>query len=158
VSGSQFPVVDPDSMGAFVGLRNIATKGDMLRAAMEGLNYQFLQIVKSLENGFKMKVEKIVAVGGGTSNDLAMQIKADMAGKPIEAPEIEEATPLGAAILAGIGVGIYKDEQDAFTRVYKPGRVYEPNRELTPQYAEWFKTYERLYPALKDINAALRKA
>ncbi|MBL7223988.1 MAG: hypothetical protein ISS72_09045, partial [Candidatus Brocadiae bacterium] len=97
----------------------------------------------------------LVAIGGGTKNAFAMQNKADMAGKPMEAPELGEATPLGAALLAGIGVGLYADEQDAFDHVYKPGRVYEPNPELTARYAEWFRTYERIYPALKDVHAQL---
>jgi xylulokinase len=156
MSGSTFPIVDPNSTGAFIGLRNITTKGDMLRAVVEGLSYQFIQILKGLETGLGLKADKLVAVGGGTRNAFSMQNKADMAGKPIETPEIEEATPLGAAILAGIGVGLYRDEQDAFGRVYRPGRVYEPNLALTARYAEWFKTFERLYPALKDIPARPR--
>ena len=155
LSGSTFPVVDPASMGAFVGLRNIVTKGDMLRAVCEGLNYQFLQILEGLESGFGLASEKIVAVGGGTRNAFAMQNKADMTGKRIEAPRLDEATPLGAAILAGIGVGLYADEQDAFARVYKPGPVFEPNAELTARYAERLKTFEQIHPALRDINRQL---
>ena len=155
LSGSVFPVIDPGSRGAFVGLRNLVTKGDMLRAVIEGINYQFLQILRTLESGFGLTTDKLVAVGGGTKNALAMQNKADMAGVAIEAPALEEATPLGAAILAGIGVGLYADEQDAFGRVAKPGRVFEPNPEATAQYAERFAVYEQIYPALKGINAQL---
>ena len=155
LSGSTFPVVDPASMGAFVGLRNIVTKGDMLRAVCEGLNYQFLQILEGLESGFGLASDKIVAVGGGTKNAFAMQNKADMTGKRIEAPRLDEATPLGAAVLAGIGVGLYADEQDAFARIYKPGPVFEPNAELTARYAERLKTFEQIYPALRDINRQL---
>ncbi len=152
MSGSSFPIVDPNSSGAFVGLRNIVTKGDMVRAVVEGLSYQFLQILKGLESGFGLKADTLVAVGGGTRNRFAMQNKADVAGKPIEAPELEEATPLGAAILAGIGVGLYRDEQDAYDHVARPGRIYEPDLALTAQYAEWYKTFERLYPALKQVR------
>jgi xylulokinase len=142
-------------MGAFVGLRNIVTKGDMLRAVVEGLNYQFLQILAGLEKGLRVTPQKFVAVGGGTTNAFWMQNKADMVGRPFEAPEVEEATPLGAAILAGIGVGLYRDEQDAFERVYKPGKVYEPDRKLTVRYAEWYQTFLQLYPALKGLNEKL---
>ena len=84
-----------------------------------------------------------------------MQNKADITGLPIEVPEVEEATPLGAAILAGIGVGIYKDEQDAFEHVYKPGRVYQPNPQLAPKYAELYPIYQQLYPALAKISHQL---
>ena len=156
MSGSHCPVVDHQSMGAFVGLRNITTKGDMLRAIIEGLNYQFVQIVGGLGQSLKVTPEKFVATGGATKNEFWMQNKADMIGKPIEASEVEEATPLGAAILAGIGVGLYKDVQDAYQQVRKGGKVYEPNLELTAKYRELFSVYERLYPSLKDFNASLR--
>ena len=127
MSGSHCPVVDHRSLGAFVGLRNIVTKGDMLRAIIEGLDYQFLQIVRGFESGLGVRPERIVAIGGAINNDFWMQNKADVVGRPIEVPELDEAVPLGAAILAGIGVGLYRDEQDAFDRVYKPGRTYEPD-------------------------------
>ena len=81
-----------------------------------------------------------------------MQNKADVVGKPIQAPDLDEAVPLGAAILAGIGVGIYKNEQDAYDQVYKPGKVYEPDAKLNSQYTEWFKTFEKIYPALRNIR------
>ncbi|HLB73611.1 MAG TPA: FGGY-family carbohydrate kinase, partial [Sedimentisphaerales bacterium] len=155
-SGSHCPIVDHQSMGAFVGLRNIVTRGDMLRAIIEGLDYQFIQIVRGLEKSLGVKPEKFVAIGGATKNQFWMQNKADMIGKPIETPEIEEPTPLGAAILAGIGVGLYKDVQDAYEKVYKPGKVYQPNLELTKKYHKSFKTFEQIYPSLKPLNAQLR--
>jgi xylulokinase len=127
MSGSHCPAVDAQSMGAFVGLRNIVTKGDMLRAIIEGLDYQFVQIVRGLEKSLGVKPDKFVAIGGATKNKFWMQNKADMVGKPIETTEIEEPTPLGAAILAGIGVGLYKDVRDAYEKVNKPGKVYQPN-------------------------------
>ena len=157
MSGATIPAPDPASMGAFVGLRNIVTKGDMLRAVVEALNYQFLQILAGLQTGLKVTPEKFVTVGGGARNAFWMQNKADMVGKPFETPEVEEATPLGAAILAGIGVGLYKNEQEAFEQVYKPGRVFEPHADLTARYAEGFKTFQQIYPALKDLNGQLRQ-
>jgi sugar (pentulose or hexulose) kinase len=84
-----------------------------------------------------------------------MQNKADVVGLPIEVPEVEEATPLGAAILAGIGVGLYRDEQDAFERVYKPGKTYHPNSHLAAKYAELYKIYQQLYPVLSPISHQL---
>ena len=70
-------------------------------------------------------------------------------------PAVEEATPLGAAILAGIGLGLYQDEEDAFGRVSKPGKTYQPDPALSDRYAEWFKIYKQLYPALKPISHQL---
>ena len=154
-SGSTIPVIDSDSKGAFVGLRNLTTRGDMLRAVVEGLNFQFLQIVQGVQTALKVTPDKFVAVGGGTHNALLMQNKADMVGRAFETPEIEEATPLGAAILAGIGAGLYADEADAFARVYRPGKIYEPDADMTAFYAERFETYKQLYPALAPISRQL---
>ena len=156
MSGATIPAPDPSSMGAFVGLRNIVTKADMLRAVVEGLNYQFLQILQGVEAGLGVQPDQFVTVGGGAQNAFWMQNKADMVGKAFETPEIDEATPLGAAILAGIGVGLYQDEQDAFQQVYRPGRVYEPDADLTARYAEGFETFQQIYPALKPLHQRLR--
>jgi xylulokinase len=158
MSGSHCPVVDHRSLGAFVGLRNTATKGDMLRAIIEGLDYQFLQIIRGFESALGARPEKIVAVGGAIHNAFWMQNKADVVGRPIEVPELDEAVPLGAAILAGIGVGVYRDEDDAFRQVYRPGRTYQPRPELTAQYARWFEIFAELYPALRELNRRLRES
>ncbi len=152
MSSAGSPVVDPSSLGAFAGLSSRTTRGDMLRAIIEGLDYQFLDIVTAMESSLEMKLDKFVAVGGAIRNAFWMQNKADVVGRPIEVPEIEEATPLGAAILAGIGVGLYKDEQDAYDHVYKPGKTFEPNEKLNSVYAERFELYKQLYPSLKKVN------
>jgi len=161
LSAAGCPMVDQRSLGAFVGLSNRVTAGDMLRAVIEGLDYQFFDIVTAMESllaghgGTLAGPPRIVAVGGATRNTFWMQNKADVTGRPIEVPDIEEASPLGAAILAGIGLGIYRDEQDAFERVYRPGKVYQPDPLLAPRYAEWFAIYRDLYPALAPISHRL---
>ncbi len=155
LSGSTSPVVDPKSRGAFVGLRSMTTKAEMIRAIFEGLDYQFLDILRAVEGGLGLTAERIIAVGGATRNTFWMQNKADVSGVPVEAPQIEEATPLGAAMLAGIGVGIYNDELHAFEKVRRPGPVYEPNASLAETYAERFEVYRQVYPSLKQISASL---
>jgi xylulokinase len=135
-----------------VGLRSMTTRGDMVRAIIEGLDYQFLDMVNSFEAGLGTKAERIIAVGGAIRNEFWMQNKADVVGKPIEVPQVEEATPLGAAILAGIGTGVFKDEQDAYEKVCRPGRVYRPDPAMTRVYAEGFEVYRQLYPALSGIH------
>jgi xylulokinase len=152
MSAAGCPVVDARSLGAFVGLSNFAQRGDMLRAVIEGLDYQVLDIMSALKRGANIEADRLVVVGGATRNSFWMQNKADVTGLPIEVPEIEEATPLGAAILAGIGVGLYRDEQDAFERVYKKGKTYEPDAQLASKYAGWYEIYKQLYPVLKPVN------
>ena len=148
-------MVDSQSLGGFAGLGPSATRGDMLRALIEGLDYQLLDIVQEMRKNLGFDVSTLVAAGGAIRNSFWMQNKADMIGCPIEVPEVEDASPLGAAMLAGIGVGIYRDEKDAFERVRKPGRTYEPDLRATAQYAERFPLYKSLYPALKPVSHAV---
>jgi xylulokinase len=155
MSAASCPVVDPRSLGALVGLSGAATAADVLRAAIEGLCYQFLDVVAAMEAALGMRLERIVGVGGGTRNAFWMQTKATVAGRPIEAPDCEEATPLGAAILAGMGLGLYRDEEEACERVYRPGRTYQPDFALARRYAEWFSLYRDLYAALAPVSHGL---
>ncbi len=155
MSAAGCPMVDARSLGAFVGLSNFVQSGDMLRAIIEGLDYQVLDIVTALKTGLEIEPERLVAVGGATRNSFWMQNKADVTGLPIDVPEVEEATPLGAAILAGIGVGLYRDEQDAFERVYRPGKTYVPEEQLAGRYAEWYQIYKQLYPVLAPVSHQL---
>jgi len=155
MSAAGCPVVDARSLGAFVGLSNFVESGDMLRAIIEGLDYQVLDIVTALKTGLGITPERLVAVGGATRNQFWMQNKADVVGLPIEVPDVEEATPLGAAILAGIGIGLYRNEQDAFEHVYKPGKTYQPDSQLASKYSEWYQIYKQLYPVLKSVSHQL---
>lgn len=152
MSATGCPVVDARARGAFVGLRSGATRGDLLRALIEGLNYQFLDVVCTMESVLDVSVETIIAVGGAIHNSFWMQNKADVLGRSIEAPEVEEATPLGAAMVAGIGIGLYKNEEDAYTAVSRPAKVYEPDISHHNIYLERFAIYKQLYPALKSIH------
>jgi xylulokinase len=151
MSGSFCPVLDPASCGALVGLRNMADQGDLFRAVIEGLNCQFLDIIQAFSRGLAVKADRIVAIGGPTKNRLWMQIKADVCGTAVEVPDVEEAVPLGAAILAGIGTGVYRDEQDAFRQVYRTGTTYAPDPHAHSQYQELYCQYQSLYPAIKSF-------
>ncbi len=148
MSGSHCPVLDHNSAGAFAGLRNTGTRGDMLRAVIEGINYQFLQIIRAFEKNMDVRGDRVVAIGGPTKNSLWMQNKADISGTAVHVPDIDEAVPLGAAILAGIGTGVYRDEADAYRQVYRPGKVYEPDMEMHKKYTALYVKYETLYPSL----------
>jgi xylulokinase len=157
MSAAACPVVDPHSLGAFAGLHARATRGDILRAIIEGLNYQCLDIVLAMESVLGDQPGRLVAVGGASCNHFWMQNKADVIGRPIDVPAVQQATPLGAAMVAGIGVGVYRDELDAFQHVYRPGKTYEPDARRAAQYAKWFEIYRQLYPAVKSINHRLAR-
>ena len=158
MSAAGCPIDDPHALGGFVGMSTRATRADMLRAMIEGLDYQFLEIVNAMETALDRKLDRFIAVGGAIRNEFWMQNKADVIGRPIEVPDVEESSPLGAAILAGIGVGLYADEMDAFERVRRPGRTFEPDPDLSRRYAEWFDIYKDLYPATSPVSHRLFEA
>lgn len=151
-NGTTCPNLDPRSLGAFLGLNDTTKTGDLVRAVIEGLDYAFVDMLRAVEQGVGGTADKIVAIGGAVRNEFWMQNKADMCGRPIEVPEIEEATALGAAMLAGTGCGFYKDLQEAARRVNKPGKLFEPDLKLVPLYAELFDIYREIYPALQQVN------
>ena len=155
MSGAASPVVDGQSLGIFAGLTPRASRGDVLRAIIEGLDYQFFDIVLALEDALDQKLDRFIAVGGATRNRFWMQNKADIVGRSIEIPDVEEASPLGAAILAGIGIGLYENEEDAYQRVRRVGTTYDPDPHRSAKYSEWFRIYRDLYPATREVNHRL---
>jgi xylulokinase len=117
MSGSGCPVIDTRSLGALVGMSNFAGRGDVLRAVVEGLDYQFLDMIRTMQAS-GVPFDKLVVVGGAARNKFWMQNKADVVGQRIEVPEIEDATPLGAAMLAGIGVALLVSGRHLWTAVF----------------------------------------
>ncbi len=155
MSAAACPVVDPRSLGAFAGLSPRATHGDILRSIIEGLGYQFLDIVTAMETVMDEPMERFIAIGGATRNTFWMQTKADIVGRPVDVPDVEEASPLGAAMLAGIGVGLYDDVEQACDRVYREGKTFHPDPARAKDYARWFEIYRQMYPAVAPVNHRL---
>ena len=155
MSGAACPVVDAQSLGTFAGLHPRVNRGDLLRAIIEGLNYLFRDILQEMERGLDRPLERVVVAGGAARNPFWMQNKADVAGRPLEVSELEEATPLGAALLAGIGVGLYQDAQDAYDRLNHRRTVFHPDPARAAQYARWFPLYQQLYPATRALHHQL---
>jgi xylulokinase len=155
MSGASCPVVDAQSLGVFAGLNPRVTPADLLRAIIEGLNYQFVDILQEMERATGRALERVVVAGGATRNPFWMQNKADVAGRPLEISHVEDASPLGAALLAGIGVGLYQDAQDAYDRIEHPSNTLDPDPQRAAQYARWLPIYQQLYPATRTINRQL---
>lgn len=157
ISAAGCPIDDPKSLGAFVGVSNSATRADFFRAVIEGIGYQFLHIMRSLETALDSRFDRIIVGGGATRNTFWVQTKADMLGRPLEVAELEDLSPLGVAMLAGLGLGMYRDLDEAVERVGRPGRIFQPRAELTTLYHDLFETYCKLYPALRPISHGLFK-
>jgi len=91
--------------------------------------------------------EELVFAGGAAKSPLWSQIVADVTGKPVRTPAVKESTALGAAILAGVGVGLYGSVDEAVQRTVRWDRVFRPNPSLKPVYDGLYETWNRLYPA-----------
>ena len=155
LSSATCPVNDGRASGAFVGLLNTTRKADLFRAVIEGLNYQFLHILQTMERSLNTRFERIVASGGATRNAFWLQNKADISGMDVEVSEIQDTSPLGAALLAGVALGVWSDLDEAAERVKGATRVFHPDAVRHARYRPLCDLYPSLAPALRPANHAL---
>ncbi|MCQ2428176.1 MAG: FGGY-family carbohydrate kinase [Clostridia bacterium] len=153
MSGERTPIWDPDAKGVFFGIDFSKTRGHFLRAAMEGVSYSLLHNLNvAAESG--AKVTLMSATGGCANSRFWTQMKADMTGIPVSVPESDNASGLGAAILAGVGTGVYSDFDDAVSRTVKEKRRHEPTPGMKEVYAANYEKYLKLYDSLKELMHA----
>jgi len=151
-SGAGTPYIDNRALGAFLGLTGNNDKKDFIRSSVEGLNYMFRDMLEAFEKSAGFGAEKIVAAGGAAKNEFWMQNKADIIGKTIEIPAIKDETPFGAALVAGIGTGIFKNEEEAHRQTYKAGKVYEPDFKNHDSYNDYYMIYKKIYSEMRQLN------
>lgn len=155
--GCGAPYWEPRSRGALIGLRSTHTQPELMRAVIEGLCFEVRQIVDLMESVAGCKIRKLHTVGGGAHSAFWQQVKADVTGRTVEVPRVEEATLAGAALLAGIGIGIYRDMLDASLRTYEAKTQFEPRPEAQELYAGLYDLYKQVYPALLRLNTTLHE-
>lgn len=149
MSGERSPIWDPNAKGIFYGLDFSKTKGHFIRAAMEGVALSLKHNLEIAEEA-GAKVEVLRAMGGSANSLLWTQIKSDVTGKPIVVPSSDTATTLGAVILAGVGIGMYKDFEEAVELTVENKRFHEPNQEHFKAYEKNYEIYLELYKNLKE--------
>lgn len=106
------PYWDSDVRGAFFGLTRGTTKEHFIRATLESLAYQTKDVLDAMESDSGIPLKSLRVDGGAVKNDFLMQFQADLLGVPVERPEVNETTALGAAYLAGLAVGFWKSQED----------------------------------------------
>ena len=141
------PEANPKAKGVFYGFTLKHTKAHFARAIMEAIACIVRRNIDVLEE-MKISVNEIRVLGGGARSDIWNQIKADITGKPVIRTENEEAACLGAAILAGKAVGMYKDIKDAVSNMVKIKKKFEPDRENFKIYKQTYQKYVKLYENL----------
>lgn len=148
------PLYDSRSKGVIVGLTLETDHRAVLKGLLEGCTYYFREGLDLLEQA-GVSVSEFRATGGGAKSPVWLQIIADLLGIPLATVKVSEAGTLGAAILAGIGTGVYGSVEEAVEAVVKVDRVFEPDPSRHERYRELFEKYRKLYPALKEILWAL---
>lgn len=149
MAGERSPIWNPDAKGVFYGLSFDKTRGHLIRSVLEGVAFSLEHNLRTAaETG--IHVDTLNAMGGASNSVLWTQIKADVTGKTIRVPSSDTATTLGAAILAGVGCGIYGSYGEAVNRTIRMTRVQEPNPENKAVYDRAMERYLRLYEDLKE--------
>ncbi|MFH1742268.1 MAG: FGGY-family carbohydrate kinase [bacterium] len=144
------PHFDTHSRGAILGLTLGTTKGEIIRAILEGITMELRFCVELLDKA-GVPIKELRATGGGSKSDYWMQIKADIMGRPIRVPAVSEAGNLGCAILAGTATGVYSSTAEAVERLVKIDKSFEPVDNSVSYYNDRFALYMELYPKLKDL-------
>ncbi|HEX8097397.1 MAG TPA: glycerol kinase GlpK, partial [Pyrinomonadaceae bacterium] len=125
LAGLGAPHWDAYARGAILGLTRGTTRAHLARAALESMCYQSRDVADAMARASGIPLKEIRADGGAVSNRFLMQFQADILGVPVEVPLITETTSLGAAYLAGLAVGFWKDREELKGK-WRLGRRYEP--------------------------------
>jgi xylulokinase len=150
LAGERCPFVDPHATAALAGMTLAHGRGHLARAAFEGISFGLALCLDSVTAG-AARPSRLRLTGGGSRSDFWVQLLADVTQTPCVTMESDNGPAFGAAILAGVGIGIWKDVEQASEAMVREQRVIEPGNS---QYENVIAKYKRLYPALKDWAAS----
>lgn len=144
LAGAFSPKFDEKARGVYFGFNLSHTKGHFIRAILEGGAFQYLETFGLLKS-LGVNIQEVSMVGGETKSNLWNQMKADIFGRVIRIPKIDNAAALGAALLAGIGTRQYSNLDKAIESAVKIKKVYMPNLEDQEVYAKIYRDYGKIY-------------
>ncbi len=156
LAGERTPIMDPAASGVFLGLRLHHEAGHMARAIMEGVMFSLADCLDLAAQSSKTPVTEVIASGGATKSPVWRQIMADVLGRPLMLSQGAHHACVGAALLAGVGAGLYENIAGACSRLPAPQVAVIPDRTQTAFYRERRERYRGLYDRLKDDMHALR--
>lgn len=154
--GERSPHPDPYSRGVFFGLSASHNRASMIRAVMEGVAFSQLECVDVFKE-MRVNVEDMIACGGGGRSPLWRQMLADMYGCPVSTIKADEGPAFGAAILAGVGAGIYDSVENACDNLVTKNSIQKPDLSTQKVYLEYYKLYKKLYIDLQESFKSLAK-
>ncbi|MBS7643485.1 xylulokinase [Candidatus Bathyarchaeota archaeon] len=155
--GAGAPHWDPKARGVILGLALGHERKHVIRAIMEGVCFEIRRNIEVMRE-LGIKIEEMRITGGATRNPTWNQIQADVYGIPVAKGVVEEATSLGAAILAGVGAGIYRDVADAAEKMVIIGERRMPIAKNHDLYNKLYEVHKAVYQALKQANVYARLA
>ncbi|MBM7555655.1 xylulokinase [Halanaerobacter jeridensis] len=147
--GERTPHADANARGVYFGISGKHSQGHFVRSLLEGVSFGLkdsLELIK--EQG--VEIDEVRVIGGGAKSDLWQQILADILGEEISLLNIEEGPAFGAALIAGVGVGIYDDFAEATSNILKIEKTVAPISENSDNYEKYYNLYKQLYTSLKD--------
>ncbi len=154
LTGRGTPYADPLLRGSFIGLNASHKRGHMAKAVMEGTAFEIEAIRRRALQVLHQELSSLTVAGGGTRSTLWLQIKANVHGVPLSIPSIKEATLRGAAMMAALGIGIYKDANDAVAQFNHDDQIeIIPQAHLVNQYLQVF---EQAYMPYLDLFTRMR--
>jgi xylulokinase len=153
-NGSGTPRCDLEAKGAILGLTTATTRHDVAKAILEGLCFELLINLRTMEQ-CGIEVHELAAVGGGARSERWLQLKADILQRPVRTLRCRESACLGAALLAGTAAGVFASLDEAVRQTVAWDREFVPQHPSSEQYQVRFATYQKLYPALRLLNAEL---
>ncbi len=138
------PYWDPHARGTILGLTRGSTRAHLVRAALESIAYQTRDILEVMKRDTRQAFKVLRVDGGASANDFLMQFQADVLGIPVQRPRILETTALGAAGLAGLAAGLWKDKEE-FNRLRRVDRVFrpKPGKAYKASYERWKEAVKR---------------
>jgi len=142
--GMGAPYWDMHARGAIFGLTRGTGKAHLSRATLEAIAYQTRDVLDAMEKDSGIQLKKLRVDGGATNNNFLMQFQADILEVPVERPEVTETTALGAAYLAGLATGYWKQEE--IGQVWQSDRTFEVEMESEKRenlYAGWLDAVQR---------------
>ena len=160
-NGSGTPEVDWNSRAALIGIRLEHTRGDILRGLWESQAFWLKHNLEEIRQLSRQQLDNIILLGGVTRLNLLNHLKSSILNLPVLLPSLSESAATGAALLAGLGVGIFKNPQEAVKSLNINIRRIDPDLQLNNWYQPIYqKIYRQLYPNLKELwkqMAALEK-
>jgi glycerol kinase len=119
------PHWDATAQGAILGITRGTIAADIVRATLDSIAYQVRDVIVAMESDTGESMRELRADGGATANRYLMQFQADILGKPVRRAKIAETTAMGAAMLAGLAVGVWKSPEDLHA-IVKRGDLFTP--------------------------------